>query len=74
MVNYNEYLKKTDTRKKLVSYLYSQYEQRINRLNFEVPKRLFKYSRINEYIVGDLENDCFTMSCPNRNRKDKKGR
>lgn len=64
MLNYNEYLKQAETRRKIDSYLYSQYDQKINKLDFKVPQRLFKYSKVNEYIVGDLENDRFTMCCP----------
>lgn len=64
MVNYNEYLKLEDTRRKVSSYLYTHYAPNIQEINFDVPQRLFKYSRINEYIIGDLVNFRLTMSCP----------
>lgn len=64
MISYNEYLKQGDTRRKVSSYLYAHYALNIQAINFNVPKRLFKYSRINEYIIGGLENSRLTMSCP----------
>ena len=64
MISYNAYLKQDNTKHKVASYLQSQYGQTIKHIGFDVPKRLFKYTRIHEYIISDLENGQFTMSCP----------
>ena len=64
-MNYNEYLKLTETRRKLASKLYAQYKDEIPQIEFEIPKRLFKYSKINEYVIDNLEKEQFTLSCPN---------
>lgn len=54
-------MKQSDTKAKAASYLSRHYGIEVN---LEVPNRLFKYSRVNPYIINDLEKNHFTMSCP----------
>lgn len=64
MTNYNAYLIQNKTKNDVTSYLQLQYGQKINHIKSNVPARLFKYTRIDEYIIRDLENSQFTLTCP----------
>lgn len=64
MINYNEYIKKRETREKIASYLRYKNRLCVQQISFEVPNRLFRYSGINEYVIGNLENGSITLSNP----------
>ena len=65
MVNYNEFIKKEETRKKIALYLYSKQKIELQNLSFVLPKRLFRYSGINKYFIDNLEKGTLTLSNPN---------
>ena len=63
MINYNKYIKRQETRQKIVSYLKSKHIA-TQSVSFSLPNSLFRYSGLNEYLIDNLEKGTLTLSNP----------
>lgn len=64
MIDYNEYIKKQETRKRIASYIRSKNGGDVQHFSFQLPKSLFRYSGINKYVIENLEKGNLTLSNP----------